>query len=240
MKLRDSTILISATGMYVGTLIVANVTAGKLFDLAGTTVSAGAFAYIVCLATSDVIVDIYGTSVGYRLVRIAAVANLVVLLFEQIALRLPITQMQAALQPHFAAVFDATAAVIVASMIGFPITDVVETWLWKRVKTLTRGKHLWLRNLCVKVPGQLLDATVFFSLAFFVLPKLFYGEPAVASSGFVQVLKGAWLYGLWKGCMGVLNYPVIRFVIPWIRAHRIADIPHLSSAIEEEAWTGRW
>jgi queuosine precursor transporter len=166
VRVKDSTILLSATGLYVGTLIIANVTAGKLFGFAGVSISAGAFAYLACLATSDVIVDVYGPSIGYRLVRLASVMNLVALLFGQlVALRLPIAPGQEALQPHFAAVFDASAAVIVASIIGFPITDAFETYLWKQIKTLTRGRHLLLRNMLVKVPGQVLDATIFFTLA---------------------------------------------------------------------------
>lgn len=239
MRIRDSTILLSATGLYIGTLIVANVTAGKLFDFYGITVSAGAFAYMACLATSDVIVDVYGPTVGYHLVRIAAVMNAIVLLFEQLALRLPIAHGQEALQPHFVAVFNASTAVIVASVIGFPITDAFETFLWKRVKTLTGGKHLWLRNAAVKLPGQLLDATIFFSLAFFVLPRLFYGQSLVETTWW-SVMRGAWLYGLWKGCLGTLDYPIIRAVIPWIHAHREPDIPHLNADAEKEAWAGRW
>ena len=163
MRIRDSSILMGATALYIGFLIAANITAGKLFDFFGISVSAGAFAYIVCLAVSDVVVDVYGPSIGYRLVRAAAAANIVALAFEQLALRLPIAPAQAAMQPHFAAVFDATAAVIVASVIGFPITDTFETWMWKRIKTATKGRHLWLRNLSVKLPGQLLDATIFFT-----------------------------------------------------------------------------
>lgn len=240
VRVRDSTILLSAAGVYIGTLIIANVTAGKLFGFLGVSISAGAFAYLVCLATSDVIVDVYGPGIGYRLVRLATVMNIVALLFGQLALRLPIAPGQEALQPHFAAVFDASAAVIVASIIGFPITDAFETYLWKRIKTMTRGRHLWLRNMLVKVPGQVLDATIFFTLAFFVLPQLFYGEPLVTTSAWWSVMTGAWLYGLWKGVVGTLNYPFIRLVIPWVRAHREPDIAAVDERVKAEAWTGRW
>lgn len=184
--------------------------------------------------------DVYGPRIGYLLVRLATGMNIVALLFGQLALRLPIAHGQEALQPHFAAVFDASAAIIIASVIGFPITDIFETYLWKRVKTLTRGRHLWLRNVVVKIPGQILDATIFFTLAFFVLPQLFYGEPLVATSAWWSVMSGAWLYGLWKGCLGTLNYPAIRIVIPWIRARREADIVSLNERVKEEAWRGRW
>ena len=240
MRVKDSTILLSATGLYIGALIIANVTAGKLFSFLGVSISAGAFAYLVCLATSDVIVDVYGPGIGYRLVRLATVMNMVALLFGQLALRLPIAPGQEALQPHFAAVFDASAAVIVASIVGFPITDAFETYLWKRIKTWTRGRHLWLRNMLVKLPGQVLDATIFFTLAFFVLPQLFYGEPLVATSAWWSVMAGAWLYGLWKGVVGTLNYPFIRLMIPWLRHHRESDIVAVDEHVKDEAWTGRW
>lgn len=240
MRVRDSSILIVTTGLYVGLLVIANVTAGKLFNFSGVAISAGAFAYIACLATSDVLVDIYGASLGYRLVRTATAVNIVALLFQQLALRLPVARGQEAMQPHFIAVFDATTSVIIASIIGFPITDTFETWMWQRVKRLTRHRHLWLRNLLVRLPGQLLDATIFFSLAFFALPSLLYGKPLIAAQRWWDVMLGAWAYGLWKGCLGVLDYPLIRLLIPWIRAHRLADIPELAEKVEAEAWQGRW
>lgn len=238
--LRDSTILMVATGIYTGTLVIANVTAGKLFTFLGVPISTGAFAYLVCLAASDIIVDVYGTSMGYRLVRLATVVNILALLFGQLALRLPIAPGQESFQPHFAAVFDSSAAVIIASIIGFPITDTFETGMWKKVKTLTAGRHLWLRLVMVKVPGQLLDATVFFTLAFFVLPRLFYGKPLIPTDNWWAVMTGAWLYGLWKGVLGTLNYPLLRVIIPWLRAHRQADIAGLNEHFEAETWTGRW
>ncbi len=80
MRVRDSTILLSAAGIYIGTLIIANLTAGKLFNFAGISISAGAFAYIACLATSDVIVDVYGPRIGYLLVRLATGMNIVALI----------------------------------------------------------------------------------------------------------------------------------------------------------------
>lgn len=240
MRVRDSTILMSATGVYIGTLAIANITAGKLFEFAGIYISAGAFAYMVCLATGDVIVDIYGPRVGYRLVRLGSFVNVLILIFAQLALRLPIANAQAEFQPHFAAVFNASAAIIVASIIGFPITGAFETYMWKSVKILTHGRHLWLRNAVVKVPGQLLDATIFFSLAFFFLPKIFYGEPLVPSTAWRSVMIGAWLYGLWKGCLGTINYPIIRIIILWIRNHRDPDLATLDDRVNEERWTGRW
>jgi uncharacterized integral membrane protein (TIGR00697 family) len=240
MRVRDSSILIVASGLYVGLLIVANVTGGKLFDFAGLAISAGSFAYIACLAVSDVLVDVYGTTVGYRLVRTAAVVNVIALCFQQVTLRLPIAHGQEVMAPHFAAVFGATAAVIIASIIGFPITDTFETWLWQRVKRATGGRHLWLRNLVVKVPGQLLDATVFFSLAFFVLPMLFSGEPLIAATRWWDVMRGAWAYGLWKGVLGTCDYPLIRAAIPWVRGHRLADIPALDDQVVAETGRGSW
>lgn len=240
LRIPDSTILVTLTGIYTATLVIANVTAGKLFAFGNASISAGAFAYIVCLATSDIVVDVYGPSAGYRLVRLATVVNVLALAFGQLALRLPPVAAQSEFQMQFAAVFGASAAVILASIVGFPITDTFETFFWKRVKDWTQGRHLWFRNAAVKIPGQLLDATVFFSLAFFILPQILYGRTLAEGTGWWSIMAGAWIYGLWKGVLGTLNYPLLRAIIPWIRSHREPDIPRLAAGADREAWQGRW
>lgn len=239
MRVRDSTILMSVTGFYTATLIVANVTAGKLFNFFGASISAGAFAYIVCLGASDVLVDVYGPGIGYRLVRLATFVNIVALLFEQVALHLPTAHGLGEFNLHFSAVFDASTSVLLASIIGFPITDSFETFVWKRMKILTKGRHLLLRNTCVKLPGQLLDATIFYNLAFFILPFFLYRQRGTEMDQWWSVMKGAWIYGLWKGVLGALDYPLIRLIIPWIRSHRIADIPELAERAAEEGYGAR-
>lgn len=231
----------AATGLYIATLIVANVTAGKLFDFYGIAISVGAFAYMACLSVSDIIVDVYGPRVGYRLVLIGTIMNIVVVFFYQIALRLPIISGQEWLQPHFEAVFASSTSVIIASVIGYPIIECFEVVLWKRIKTATGKKHMWLRNGAVKITSQLLDAMIFFNLAFYIIPMLLYRSPLMPSEQWGVVIKGALLYGLWKGCvLGTLDYPIVRMFIIWIRRHRFSDIPDLQKVVEQEKWEGNW
>ncbi len=236
-RVRDSTLLLVLTGSYVATLVVANTTAGKLFNFYGTAISAGAFAYMLCLTLSDIAVDLYGKRIGFLLVGMGTLANVLTLAFSQLALRLPPAEGQEWLQPHFVAVFSSSASVIVASLIGYPITDSVETVLWKWLKDRIGRHRLWARNAIVKAVGQLLDATVFFTLAFFVLPLAFYGEPMMPGSSFMTVMRGAWIYGLWKGLLlGNLLYPVLRVALSAIRTRRIADVPYLAQAAQDESW----
>jgi queuosine precursor transporter len=225
MKIRDSAVLTTTTGVYIGTLLVANVTAGKLFSIGSTAISVGAFAYLVCLATTDFLSEVYGSSVTLRLVRLATIMNIISLGFQQLALHIPIAGFQKDLQPHFEGVFKSSAAVIFASVIGFPVTDTFETVLWKRLKKKTKGKYLFLRNAAVKIPSQLIDSTIFYSLAFFILPKILYGSSV--PGGVWTIMKGAWLYGLFKGVIGTSSYLVIRPLIPWVLKSRDADIRDL-------------
>ncbi len=223
------------------TLIVANITAGKMFDFFGIAVSVGAFAYMACIGSSDILVDIYGPKVGYKLVGIGAVMNVIVLGFYQIALRLPSMSGQEWIQPHFEAVFFSSTSVIIGSLFSYPITETFEVYCWKKLKSLTRSKHMWLRNSLVPVLSQFIDATIFFNLAFFIVPYIFYKKPLIPINEWKQVMLGAWLYGLWKGMLlGALDYPAMRIIIPWLRKHRIADIPSLDAIVEEEEWKGAW
>ncbi|MGV3615298.1 MAG: queuosine precursor transporter [Fimbriimonas sp.] len=226
----------SGAALYIALLVVANLTAAKLFDLRGASISVGAFAYVLCLATSDVLVDVYGVKIGYRLVALGTAANLIVLTFSQLALRIPISDSQSAFQPHFEAVLGSSASIVIASLIGYPITEAFEVYLWKRVKRLTGNRRLWIRNAVVGTTSQLLDATLFFSLAFFALPIMLSGKPLVPLETWWAVMNGAWLYGLFKGLLlRSLSYPLVRLGIAFIRARRELDIPSLASIVAEEA-----
>jgi len=241
MRIKDSTIIMSITGFYLTSLIVANTTAGKLFDFFGVAVSAGAFAYMACLSSSDILVDIYGPKIGYKLVAIGIGMNLAVLGFYQIALHLPIIPGQELIQQSFETVFSSSTSVIIGSLCSYPITESFETFFWKKLKTATRKKHMWFRNAMVAIISQFIDATIFFNLAFFVVPSLLYGKPLTPFTEWWQVMEGAWLYGLWKGFfLGTLDYPLLRAIIPWLRRHRVSDIQGLESTVEEEKWHGRW
>jgi len=235
--IRDSSIIMYTTGVYVACLVIANATAGKLFHFFGASISAGAFAYMCCLAASDVLVDLYGRRMGFRLIIIGTAANIISLAFSQLAVRLPPALGQEWLQPHFAAVFASSASVIVASVIGYPITELFETVLWTSLKERLGKKRLWIRNALVKGTGQFIDATVFFTLAFFLVPMLLYGDPLVPEARFWSVMTGAWIYGLWKGVLiGNVLFPVLRLVLPFLRARRVADIPELAEAARREDW----
>ena len=100
---------------------------------------------------------------------------------------------------------------------------------------------MWLRNALVPIGSQLLDATIFFNLAFFLVPFLLYKKTLAPFTDWWQVMEGAWLYGLWKGFfLGTLDYPFMRLIIPWIRNHRVVDILGIEPAVREEEWQGRW
>lgn len=191
MKVRDSTIIMALTAFYMTSLIVANMTAARLFNFLGIAISAGAFAYMACLCTSDILVDVYGPGIGYKLVAIGATMNVVVLGFYQIALRLPIMPGQEWLQPHFEAIFASSLSVIIGSLLSYPITESFEVLFWKKLKEATGARHMWLRNSLVAISSQLIDATIFFNLAFFVVPSLLYQKPLTPLGAWWQVMVGA-------------------------------------------------
>ena len=241
VRINDSTIIMFFTGFHLVTFNVANLTGGKLFNFYGVSVSAGAIAYMACVGSSDVLVDIYGPKIGYKLIKIGMVMMLVVLIFYQIALRVPPIPEHEWIQQPFEIVFASSSSIIVASYFAYPITESFEIYLWKKIKTVTQKKHMWLRNSMVAISSQLLDSTIFFNLAYFIVPTLMYGKSSIPYSSWLFIMKGAWLYGLWKAIfIGTLDYPILRFIIPWIREHRISDIPELEPAIKEEEWRGKW
>lgn len=53
-----------------------------------------------------------------------------------------------------------------ASWVAFLITNNLDAWLYPRIKNLTRGRHLWLRNAGSDAISLGLDSLIFIPLAF--------------------------------------------------------------------------
>ena len=72
-------------------------------------------------------------------------------------------------QDAMALLFSPTPIFFVAGMTAYLISQFHDIWLYRLVRRLTRGRHLWLRNNVSTIISALIDTTVFSLLAWIVL-----------------------------------------------------------------------
>ena len=76
-------------GIFIGSVVVANVTGSKIIMLLGFPLSVGALAYPITFLCTDILSDVYGKKTAARAVWGGFIANLIVAIFVVIAVSFP-------------------------------------------------------------------------------------------------------------------------------------------------------
>ena len=159
-------------------LATANLLSAKIITIGGVFVPAGILAYACSYPLTDVICELWGPRPARRVVLIGFLALLLVWLLTTLALHWPAAPFwdgQAAYQQTL----GPTARIILASIVAYLISQSIDVWLFARLKTHFRGRHLWLRNNLSTLCAQSIDSVLFISIAFGgVLPlaPLIFGQ----------------------------------------------------------------
>lgn len=163
MNKQDKLILLA--GIFFTALFVSNVISTKLFTIGSIVLTAGLLTYPLTFLISDSISEVYGKSTAKKVVLIGLFTNLLMLVFFFGAIHLPpagFWEMQA----EFEMILGAVPRVVGASLVAYFISQLFDVHLFHKLKELTKGKHLWLRNNGSTLTSQLLDSVIFITIAF--------------------------------------------------------------------------
>ncbi|WP_280771102.1 queuosine precursor transporter [Salipaludibacillus daqingensis] len=163
MNKQDKLILLA--GIFFTALFVSNVVSTKLFSMGSIVLTAGLLTYPLTFLISDSISEVYGKATATKVVLIGLFTNLLMLVFFFGAIHLPpagFWEMQA----EFEMILGAVPRVVAASLAAYFISQLFDVHLFHKLKELTNGKHLWLRNNGSTLSSQLLDSIIFITIAF--------------------------------------------------------------------------
>ena len=151
--------------LFITSLLVSNIIAGKLFILGRFVLPAAVFAYPVTFVITDTVSEVWGKEEANNIVWLGFIMNLVMTAFLYLGRVLPpapFWENQAA----YEAVLGSVPRIVAASMVAYLVSQFHDVWaflFWRRV---TGGRHLWLRNNLSTMASQLLDSVIFITLAF--------------------------------------------------------------------------
>src|SRR5688572_7149881 len=72
----------------------------------------------------------------------------------------------------YAGIFGQSQAIIVASLVAFLIAQLLDVFVFHKIKKITGEKNIWLRATGSTLISQLIDSFVVLFIAFYVVPKL--------------------------------------------------------------------
>lgn len=158
--------LLYLNGLFVGLLILANIVAVKLVSIGEFAIlPAAVVIYIFTYPIIDVIVEVYGKEQAKQTVRAGLITQVIALVFISITVALPSASFWQG-QTSFETILNGSLRVIAASLISYFISQNLDVYVFDRLKKKHGTKKLWLRNNASTMVSQLVDTSIFITIAF--------------------------------------------------------------------------
>ena len=157
---RQHQLYLFLVALFVTCLLVADIVAGKYFDIGGVEMSVGTVAFPIAFLLTDIVNEYDGQS-GARLMTGIGMSMLVIGFGIIVGARLlPVAAMSPIPQPAFDAVFGLSSRLFGASLLAYLISQYLDIYAFHLVKRVTASRHLWLRAIGSTALSQIID-TVF-------------------------------------------------------------------------------
>lgn len=196
---RRETVFLVLAGLFLGTLAMLNILGItrfiRLYEITGTAwvfaVAVGVLPYPITFLCTDFISELYGRARASRVVWVGFVLNLWVVLILWFGGLLPgweardpatgeIVRDAAGRLPVFFEVKALAFGAVAASMIAYLTAQLVDVYVFHFWKSLTKGRHLWLRNNGSTLVSQLVDTVAVITITHYwakALPPPAEGVP---------------------------------------------------------------
>ena len=155
------------SGIFLTSLVLANIIGTTKFVIVfGLTVPAGVLAYPFTFLATDLICELYGKKRAQTLVWVGCAMNFFMLGLMMLGHYLKDASGISGATSTFESVYEFMIGNVIASMIAYLIAQSVDVKLFHFWKSLTKGKHLWLRNNLSTVVSQLADTTAIMTILY--------------------------------------------------------------------------
>jgi len=112
----------------------------------------------------------------------------------------------------FKGIFGQSQSIIIASLIAFLVSQILDVFIFHRIKRVTGEGKIWMRATVSTLVSQLIDSFVVLFLAFYVFPQ----GKAWSLSLVLSTCLGNYIY---KFIIAVVMTPVIYLVHAWIERY---------------------
>jgi len=162
---RHSNWFLIVAALFVTCLVVSNIIAVKLIDVAGLILPAAIIIFPVSYILGDVLTEVYGYARARQVIWLGFLCNLVAVVAIAAGGLLPAAGFWGG-QAAWDTILGYVPRILGASFIAYLIGELVNAWVLARLKVAMEGRHLWVRTIGSTLVGQLLDSAVFITIAF--------------------------------------------------------------------------
>ena len=199
------------TALFVTTLVVSNVIAGKQVAFtAAVILPAAVILFPLTYILGDVLTEVYGYQRCRRVIWIGFACNAAAVAAIAIGGALPPAGFWDG-QEAYVRTLGAVPRIVAASFLAYLVGEFVNSFVLAKLKVATSGRLLWLRTIGSTVMGQLVDSGVFITVAFL---GVFPGD---------QVLRLVVAQWLFKVAYEAAATPLTYAVVGWLKRREGID-----------------
>ncbi|WP_144461156.1 queuosine precursor transporter [Siminovitchia fortis] len=159
--------LLYLNGAFVGLLILSNILAVKLISIGNWVIlPAAVIVYVFTYPITDTITEVYGKNAARKTVMTGLITQFLAIIFIYVTMKLPPAPFYEN-QAAFETIFSAGFRVTLASLLSFLISQNLDVTVFHRLKKRHGEKKLWIRNNASTMISQLVDTTIFITIAFY-------------------------------------------------------------------------
>lgn len=163
-------------GLYIAIVVLSLISATKIgaFDLgvAKFFAPSGVLFFSVTFLLTDIVNERFGRYETHRMIFIAFLSMVAVSFFSWLTISVepaPFWKNQIALE----SILGQIPRVVLAGWAAFLTSENLDAYIFDLFKKLTKGKHLWARNVFSSFPSMAVDSIVFVIVAFYGLQPIF-------------------------------------------------------------------
>ena len=156
--------------LYVILVAFSNIAASKTvafnFGFVEFFAPASALLFSATFLITDIVNERFGRKETQYMIGIAFISQIALVLFSYITIKAtsaPFFQNQEA----FEIILGNVPRMVIASLVAFLISENADAYLFDWIRTLTKGKYLWMRNVFSSIPSMFADSVIFVALAFY-------------------------------------------------------------------------
>jgi uncharacterized integral membrane protein (TIGR00697 family) len=191
-------------GVFVGLLLISNIGAVKLIEFGPIITDGGVFLFPLVYIAGDILSEVYGFKAARKAIFIGfAMSILAALTFWLVQISPPAEAWGN--QEAFESVLGFVPRIVLASVAGFLVGQLLNAWVLVKIKERTQEKALWLRLLGSTAVGEFADTIVFCTIAF-------YG--VITGEEFLIYVAFGFAY---KTLVEIVLLPVSYAVIGWVK-----------------------
>lgn len=156
--------LLILNGIFITSLLIANVVSAKIVTLGGLVIPAAIVAYPLTFLMTDVIGEIWGKEQANETVKLGFICQLISLILISLAIILPVAPF-ADNQAEFKGIMAQSFRVVAASLVAYYCSQSWDVWVFHKIREKGTGKK-WLRNNLSTMTSQIIDTAIFITIAF--------------------------------------------------------------------------